>query len=183
VHTIYAEMEVYNEISLLSLPVAMAEDAEPQIGDEVAISVQNQSIYPMPAFYASPVEPVIYGTLASIDQIDGEWFRITTSLGKVGWIHRTSVTGAIQSTSGGTSASGTVTSDEIMLAGRGFSQDIEETYAGQHPELNFSTVNTMESSWTISPEELYQFLVEGNLIEGTSSTTQPETPATGGRTR
>ena len=168
-------------LMLFSLPVAMAEDAEPQVGDEVAISVQNQSIYPMPAFYASPVEPVSYGTIASIDQIDGEWFRITTSLGKVGWIHSTSVTGAIQSTSGGTSASGSVTSDEIMLAGRGFSQDIEETYAGQHPELNFTKVNTMESSWTISPEQLYQFLIEGNLIEGTASTTQPDPPATGGR--
>jgi hypothetical protein len=170
-------------LMLFSLPIAMAEDAEPQVGDEVAISVQNQSIYPMPAFYASPAEPLNYGTLASIDQIDGEWFRITTSLGQVGWIHRTSVTGAIQTTSGGTSAAGNVTSDEIMLAGRGFSLDIEETYAGDHPELNFSIVNNMETSWTISPEQLYQFLVEGNLIEGTASTTPPETPATGGGTR
>ncbi len=170
-------------LMLFSLPLVMAEDAEPQVGDEVAISVQNQSIYPMPAFYASPVEPVSYGTLASIDQIDGEWFRITTSLGEVGWIHRTSVTGAIQTTSGGTSASGSVTSDEIMLAGRGFSRDIEETYAGEHPELNFSIVNSMETSWTVSPEQLYQFLVEGNLIEGTTGTTPPETPPATGGTR
>jgi len=170
-------------LMLLSLSLAMSEDAEPQVGDEVAISVQNQSIYPMPAFYASPVEPVSYGTLASIDQIDGEWFKITTSLGKVGWIHRTSVTGAIQTASGGTSTSGSVTSDEIMLAGRGFSRDIEETYAGEHPELNFSIVNSMETSWTVSPQQLYQFLVEGNLIDGSASTTPPETPATGGGTR
>jgi len=170
-------------LMLFPLSLAMTEDTEPQVGDEVAISVQNQSIYPMPAFYASPVEPVSYGTIASIDQIDGEWFRITTSLGEVGWIHRTSVTGAIQMASGGTSTSGSVTSDEIMLAGRGFSREIEETYAGEHPELNFSIVNNMETSWTVSPEQLYQFLVEGNLIEGTVSTTPPETPATGGRTR
>ncbi len=170
-------------LMLLSMSLAMSEDAEPQVGDEVAISVQNQSIYPMPAFYASPVEPVSYGTLASIDQIDGEWFKITTSLGKAGWIHRTSVTGAIQTTSGGTSTSGSVTSDEIMLAGRGFSRDIEETYAGEHPELNFSIVNNMETSWTVSPQQLYQFLVEGNLIEGTADTTPPETGPTGRGTR
>lgn len=170
-------------LMLSCLPLAMAEDAEPQVGDEVAISVQNQSIYPMPAFYASPAEPVAYGTLASIDAIDGEWFKITTSLGKEGWIHRTSVTGAIQTASGGTSTSGSVTSDEIMLAGRGFSMDIEETFAGEHPELNFSNVNSMETSWMVSPAQLYQFLVEGNLIEGNATTTQPDPPSSEGRTR
>ncbi|NOQ22681.1 MAG: hypothetical protein GQ565_08545 [Candidatus Aegiribacteria sp.] len=170
-------------LMLVILSFATAEDAEPQVGDEVAISVQNQSIYPMPAFYASPVVPVNYGTIAAIDEINGEWYRITTSLGQIGWIHRTSVTGAIQAASGGTSTSGSVTSDEIMLAGRGFSQAIEESYAGQHPELNFSMVDNMQTSWTVSPQQLYQFLVNGNLIEGTASTTPPETPSTEGRTR
>ncbi len=170
-------------LMLFSLSLATAEDAEPQVGDEVAISVQNQSIYPMPAFYASPVVPVSYGTIAAIDEIDGEWYRITTSSGKAGWIHRTSVTGALQTTTEGTSTSGNVTSDEIMLAGRGFSQAIEETYAGEHPELDFSKVDNMQTSWTVSPQQLYQFLVDGNLIEGTGSTTQPETPSTGRGTR
>ena len=169
-------------LMLFSISLTTAEDTEPQVGDEVAIAVQNQSIYPMPAFYASPVEPVNYGTMAIIDEIDGEWYRITTSFNKAGWIHSTSVTGAIQTTSENTSTSGNVTSDEIMLAGRGFNQDIEETYAGQHPELDFSKVNNMETSWIISPQQLYQFLVDGNLIEGTRSTTQPLTPPTEGGT-
>ena len=116
-------MKILLMLMLFSLSLATAEDAEPQVGDEVAIAVQNQSIYPMPAFYASPVQPVTYGTIASIDEIDGEWYRITTALGQAGWIHSTSVTGAIQTASGSTSASGNVTSDEIMLAGRGFSED------------------------------------------------------------
>ncbi|MCD4700684.1 MAG: hypothetical protein K8S24_02395 [Candidatus Aegiribacteria sp.] len=176
-------MKLLLVLLLFSISLATAEDAEPQVGDEVAISVQNQSIYPMPAFYASPVEPVAYGTIASIDEIEGEWYRITTSLGKAGWVHSTSVTGAIQTASGNTSASGDVTSDEIMLAGRGFSQAIEEAYAGEHPELDFTIVDNMEASWTVSPQQLYQFLVDGNLIEGTSSTTQPETPPTEGGSR
>lgn len=177
-------MKIMLILLLFSFFLVTAEDTEPQVGDEVAISVQNQSIYPMPAFYASPVVPVSYGTTAVIDEINGEWYRITTSLGQVGWIHRTSVTGAIQTASGGTSASGNVTSDEIMLAGRGFNQDIEEAYAGENPELDFSKVDNMESSWTVSSQQLYQFLVNGNLIEGTGSTTQPETPSTeGGRRR
>lgn len=171
-------------IPLLMLVVlAAAEDDPPQPGDQVAIAVQNQCIYPMPAFYASPTQPVNYGTLAVIDEVQGEWYRVTTALNSSGWIHSTAVTGAIQTSSGGASASGEVTSDEIMLAGRGFSKDIEETYAGNNPELDFSTVDRMETSWNVSAEELYQFLLDGNLIEGagTSSSTGGSTGGGGRR--
>lgn len=171
-------------IPLLLLTVlAAAEDDPPRTGDQVAIAVQNQYIYPMPAFYASPTQPVSYGTLAVIDEVEGEWYRVTTALNGSGWIHSTAVTGAIQSSSGGATAAGEVTSDEIMLAGRGFSEDIEETYAGDNPELDFSMVDRMETSWKVSSEELYQFLLEGNLIEdtGTSSTTGGATSGGGRR--
>ncbi len=168
---------------LFSLSLAIAEDAVPQVGDEVAIAVQNQSIYPMPAFYASPVEPVNYGTIATIDEINGEWFKISTSSNQVGWIHSTSVTGAIQTASGSASASGDVTTDEIMLAGRGFSEAIEDTYAGEHPELDFYLVDNMETSWAVSPEQLFEFLLAGNLIENTGGVSQPDPPQTGGGTR
>ncbi len=138
---------------ILLIFVVMADDQElPQPGDQVAIAVQNQFIYPMPAFYASPTQPVSYGTIAVIDEVQGEWYRITTALDKTGWIHRTAITGAIESSSGDASASGSVTSDEIMLAGRGFNADIEESYAGDHPELDFSKVDLMESSWKVSSD-------------------------------
>jgi hypothetical protein len=181
-------MKILMMLLLFSITLSFADDDEPQVGDEVAISVQNQSIYPMPAFYASPVQPVSYGTIAQINEINGEWYRITTSLNQTGWIHSTSVTGAIQASSGDVSASGSVTSDEIMLAGRGFSEAVEESYAGEHPELNFLLVDNMEATWNVSPEELYDFLVAGNLIDATTSTTQPETaqpetPQTSGGTR
>jgi len=166
-------------LMFFSISLVMAEDIETRVGDEVAISVQNQSIYPMPAFYASPVESVNYGTIALIDEIEGEWYRITTSLNQAGWIHCTSVTGAIQTASSGTSATGDITSDEIMLAGRGFNQEIEDKYAGNHPELNFILVDNMETSWTVSPEQLYQFLISGNLIEDIGSTTPDPSPSTG----
>ncbi|MBN2586171.1 MAG: hypothetical protein JXA64_06050 [Candidatus Fermentibacteraceae bacterium] len=162
--------------------LATAEDDPPQPGDQVAIAVQNQFIYPMPAFYASPTQSVTFGTLAVIDEVQGEWYRITTALDRTGWIHMTAVTGAIESSSSGTSASGGVTSDEIMLAGRGFNEDIEQTYAGENPELDFSMVDRMETSWGVTSEELYQFLLAGHLIEGTgtSSSTSATTTTTGG---
>lgn len=171
-------------MKLLMIPVlllalaATAGEEQPQTGDQVAIAVQNQFIYPMPAFYASPTEPVSYGTLAAIDEVQGEWFRITTSGNRSGWIHRTAVTGAIESSYGGTTASGSVTSDEIMLAGRGFSSDMEQAYASDNPELDFAMVDRMVSSWKVSSADLYTFLVEGNLIDDTGVAGQPGTPAT-----
>ncbi|OPL19547.1 MAG: hypothetical protein AVO35_10310 [Candidatus Aegiribacteria sp. MLS_C] len=187
----FPDKEVF--MRTLAIPIlvftllALAEDEAPQPGDQVAISVQNQYIYPMPAFYASPTQPVTYGTLAVIEEVQGEWYRVTTSLDRSGWIHMTAVTGAIEASYGGTGASGSVTSDEIMLAGRGFSQDIEETYAGENPELDFSLVDMMETSWEVSSDQLYQFLLEGNLIEGTGASastpasTSTTSTTTGGR--
>jgi hypothetical protein len=171
---------IFLPLLLLALGVT-AEDDPPQPGDQVAIAVQNQFIYPMPAFYASPTQPVTYGTIAVIDEVQGEWYKVTTALDKTGWIHMTAVTGAIEGSSGGTSTSGGVTSDEIMLAGRGFSEDIEQSYAGDNPDLDFSLVDHMENTWKVSSEELYQFLLEGNLIELTASTSTTTTTGGGGR--
>lgn len=153
-------------MTMMCLPLLLlAGDDDPGPGDRVTIAVQNQFIYPMPAFYASPAVPVEYGTVALVEEVNGEWLRITAG-SAAGWIHRTAVTGAIESAgSGGASASGEVASDEIMLAGRGFNRDLEEAYSGKHPELNYSAVDMMENSWNVSPEKLYEFLVRGNLAD------------------
>ena len=143
-----------------------AETERPVVGDEVAIAVQNQKIYPMPAFYASPALPVAYGTVVTVTGVQVDWLEITVGGSDDGWVHSTAVTGAIQHSSGDASASGGVTTDEVMLAGRGFSMEMEETYSREHPELDFGPVDAMEEICSISPEELYAFLLSGGLIEG-----------------
>jgi len=143
----------------------LADQTEPQAGDQVAIAIQNQKVYPMPAFYASPADPVSYGVVIEVTAVQGAWLKvIVPSIGE-GWVHRTSVTGAVQMSTSGAAYSDEVVTDEVMLAGRGFSDDIEDGYSVEHPELDFARVDLMETSWEVTPESLYSFLLEGKLIE------------------
>jgi hypothetical protein len=143
----------------------LADQAEPQAGDQVAIAIQNQKVYPMPAFYASPAVPVSYGVIVEVTAVQGAWLEVLVPSIGDGWVHRTSVTGAVQMSTSGAAYSDEVVTDEVMLAGRGFSDDIEDGYSEEHPELDFTQVDLMESSWEVSPEDLYSFLLTGKLIE------------------
>jgi hypothetical protein len=157
----------YLAIALLAVLTVevMADQEEPQAGDQVAIATQNQKVYPMPAFYASPAQPVSYGVVVEVSLVQGAWLKVLVpSIGE-GWVHRTSVTGAVQMSTGGATYSDEVVTDEVMLAGRGFSDDVEDGYSEEHPELDFTKVDLMESSWKVAPELLYAFLLEGGLIE------------------
>jgi len=151
---------------MLFIAAPLSADTEaPAVGDEVAIAIQNQKVYPMPAFYAAPAQPVAYGTIVTVTAAQADWFEVMVPGAADGWVHSTSVTGAIQHSSGDASSSGSVTTDEVMLAGRGFSEEVEESYSREHPDLDFGPVDIMEASNLVTPEELYEFLTSGNLID------------------
>lgn len=53
-------------------------------------------------------------------------------------------------------------SDELALAGKGFSKSAENVYKEQHSEISFSEVDKMETI-VIDEEEAKKFFEEGNL--------------------
>jgi hypothetical protein len=97
-----------------------------------------------------------------------------------GWVHATSLTGAVLTGGEIGSGSGDITNDEIMLAGRGFNSDIEDLYRNSNPGLHFDVVDQMEA-FDVSPDEIYSFLVEGRLISGDEPLGAPAPSSGGGR--
>ncbi|MCL2410489.1 MAG: SH3 domain-containing protein [Treponema sp.] len=59
---------------------------------------------------------------------------------------------------------GTATAREVAMAGKGFTQEVEDTFRAQH-DLNFDDVDRIEAI-TINMEELRRFLLEGRLSLG-----------------
>ena len=49
-----------------------------------------------------------------------------------------------------------------MLAGKGFSADVEKQFAASHRELNFNEVNSMEKI-RVSAQEVQSFVKQGQL--------------------
>jgi hypothetical protein len=145
----------------------MAEDP-PEAGGQATVKVRSQHLFPRPVFYAEPVAELSFGEVLSLGEKDGDWFMATRSGGTSGWVHATALTGAVAGEGDIGSGSGEVSSDEVMLAGRGFNSQVEEAYSSDHPELDFSKVDAMERL-EVTPSQLESFLAEGGLIEGETS--------------
>ena len=61
-------------------------------------------------------------------------------------------------------ASGTTSASEIALAGKGFNQEVENSYR-TNATLNFDDVDRTEAI-TVSQDDLYRFVTEGRLNTG-----------------
>jgi hypothetical protein len=53
-------------------------------------------------------------------------------------------------------------SDEVALAGKGFTPEVEAGYRQQHPEANYAQVDQVES-FTVDEAKLQAFIKEGGL--------------------
>jgi hypothetical protein len=53
-------------------------------------------------------------------------------------------------------------SDEVALAGKGFTPEVESSYRAKHPEMNFAQVDRIES-FKVDPATLQAFITEGEL--------------------
>lgn len=152
-------------------------------GDEAAVKVLSQHLFPTPAFYAQPVADLALGQVLDILEAGAGWYRVETASGQTGWVHSSALTTASAGSGTVASGSGSVSQDEITLAGRGFNSEIEAEYGSQNPQLDFSKVDEVEKNG-VTPEELEAFLVAGGLVEAPPQTQEQEQSGReGGRTR
>jgi hypothetical protein len=53
-------------------------------------------------------------------------------------------------------------SDEVALAGKGFTPEVESSYRSKHPEMKFAEVDKIET-FKVDPTTLQTFIKEGDL--------------------
>ena len=139
---------------------AIAEDTDIEVGGNATVKIREQHVFPTPVFYARPVGELVFGSVVLITGEQGDWYSIEAPDGIEGWVHSTSLTGAILSQG----SQGTDDSEMIMLAGRGFNSDVEDSYASGK-DLPWDEVDAIEEI-TVEPSVLEAFMVEGLLLEG-----------------
>jgi hypothetical protein len=128
----------------------------------------NQSLYPEPDFAGAPVGVVPQGARVQVVRQAGDWYKVNYQ-GMEGWLHRQAFP-APPPKSGGLNLPGLLfgapaketSSDEVALAGKGFTPEIESGYRQKHPELNFAQVDKVET-FTVPPATLGAFIKEGGL--------------------
>ena len=136
-------------------------------GEVLKVSQPNQSLYPDPDFASTPVAPVPVGAEVNVERRPGDWYKVEYQ-GKTGWLNRqafppppTSSKFSLGGLLTGTPVKQT-SSDEVALAGKGFTPEVETGYRSKHPEMNFAQVDKIES-FKVDSATLQAFIKEGDL--------------------
>lgn len=135
--------------------------AAPKVGSAVTIRVMSAKVMKSPKFIGATSGSVSRGDQLTVKEVKGDWYRVEGSF--AGWIHKSNVTEgkiALSSTPGG--SGGNVNRDEVELAGRGFTPQVEQQYKQKNPNLDFSHVDAIEKT-SVDPTELEAFVTQGGL--------------------
>lgn len=128
-----------------------------------SVQVRKGQLRDKPAFLAAIVADVAYGDRLEVLEQRSGWCRVRDKAGRTGWIHGSALSEkAIVLKSGQTDVSGQASGQEIVLAGKGFSEQVEKAYRSDNPAANYAWVDRMES-WTVPVAELEGFARAGGL--------------------
>lgn len=105
----------------------------------------------------------VYGDQVIVEEMSGKKVLVHLSSNESvsGWISTGSVTKKkiVKSANGKTVRA---SSDELALAGKGFSETAENLFKADNPNLNFDQIDKIEKI-TVSEEDLDKFMEEGQL--------------------
>jgi hypothetical protein len=134
--------------------------AAPKIGSTVTVRVLSAKVMKSPKFIGASAGEVSRGDALTVREVKGDWYRVEGRA--AGWINRTSVVEGQVALSSKPGGGGGASRDEIELAGRGFTPDVEARYRREHPALDYAHVEAIEPI-TVDAEALAGFAAEGGL--------------------
>jgi hypothetical protein len=131
-------------------------------GATVYTAVKTVALKSGTGFFAGTKGTLAYGDQATVLQVKGKWAEIrSTAKSLSGWTVSSNLTTKRIVAAGGT---GSASASEIALAGKGFSEEVENAYKAEG-SLNYAGVDMTEAQ-TVSEEELLNFLTAGHLSRG-----------------
>ena len=131
----------------------------------VYVTVRETQLRPK-ADFLSKGSYLKYGDSLSILDDSNSWLNVKTVFGKQGYVHKSAVTEKrIVLKSGSTSYHTPTSQSDVVLAGKGFNQEVEKQFALQNSTLNFRDVDIMEKP-RVAPNDLSAFVLQGKLKQG-----------------
>jgi len=142
--------------------MASAVQAQAVKGGTMYVAAKTVELKSSTGFFASARGTLAYGTAVTVLQIKGKWAEVRSAAGSSvsGWTTVANLS-AKRIVAG---ASAGATANEVALAGKGFNQEIENTYKAGGT-LNYADVDRTEAQ-NVSMRDLHDFIVEGRLSLG-----------------
>ena len=147
---------------VLCLLAAGLASAQVSRGGTLYVGIKSLALKSSTGFFAKTTGTLNYGDRVTVIQVNGKWVEVRSAANTsvTGWTTSANMS-ARQLVSGNT---GSATTQEIALAGKGFNQEIENSYKAKGT-LNYADVDKVEAQ-SVSAEELERFLAEGSLLMG-----------------
>lgn len=131
--------------------------------ENVWVQVENTAVRSRASYLGTVVDSVAYGEGLTVLGRSPGWIQVSGPRGGRGWIHESATTvKVIRRVEGGADVDTAASSDELALAGKGFSREVESSYRARNRDVDFSWIDRMEKL-SFEPEELQRFLKEGGL--------------------
>jgi uncharacterized protein YgiM (DUF1202 family) len=155
-------MKRYAIFFILILWAAGGAAAQMARGGTVYAAAKTITLKSSTGFFAKTQGTLAYGDQMTVIQINGKWaeVRSTAKPSLSGWTTVSNLT-AKRVIAG---SSSTATNKEMALAGKGFSEEVENAYKA-NGKLNYADVDRTEAI-TVSEQDLYTFLKDGHLSLG-----------------
>jgi hypothetical protein len=113
-------------------------------------------------FFAPVKAKVKLNDSLTVQSKSGDWFKVTFN-GISGCIHKSALEDKSFRLSNLGGDSGAQTSaNEVALAGKGFNPQVEASYKGKHPDMDFASVDRIEKLQP-TQDELQEFFLKGGL--------------------
>jgi len=130
----------------------------------VKVVTQQAAIRQDKRFFAPVVATVPYGEIMQELVRDGDWLRVQYR-GKQGWIHVSAVEEQkVELSSLMKSKAKETSQDEVALAGKGFTPEVEKAFRAKNPQMKYDLVDRIEG-YRVSMEEVHLFVQDGWLRE------------------
>ena len=137
------------------------------LGQNLKATQSTQSLYSDPNFASTPLTSVPGGAEVNVVSQSGDWYQVEYQ-GKTGYLHRQAFPQAQTPSKFGLpgllfgAPVRETKSDEVALAGKGFTPEVESSYRQQHPEMKFAQVDQVEA-FQVDEGKLKAFIQEGGL--------------------
>ncbi len=138
----------------------------PGWAETLKVERPDTQLYAAPNFGSASLGPVPVGAETAVLSRSGDWFQVNYQ-GKTGWLHKLAFP---QAKAPGMSLPGMLTggpvretkSDEVALAGKGFTPEVEAGYRQKNPGLNYAQVDQIER-FQVNATQLAAFIKDGGL--------------------
>jgi hypothetical protein len=134
----------------------------------MSVQVREGQLRAKPSYLGKIVAKTSYGNRVTVLEERGAWKKVSVAGGNLqGWMHDTALTSKKIALKAGQGNVGTsVTQNEISLAGKGFSEEVEAQYRKTNKNLNYTWINKMETM-KVSSEQMEDFIAGGHLALAT----------------